>query len=144
MNKVHQLQRALLGYAAGAGLAVLVIAVMVGPVAGPFALLVGAGIAVVCGIFFFLPVALLLIWIGQLRIWWVVLLAPVLLLAGGYILSPPGESWLNVAVARGDGGLTVNWQAAFAAAFAACCGLVGWVVGFGFRSRPQMLEDEAD
>ncbi|HIP80318.1 MAG TPA: hypothetical protein EYH07_17900, partial [Kiloniellaceae bacterium] len=79
MNKVHQLQRALLGYAAGAGLPVLVIAVMVGPVAGPFALLVGAGIAVACGIFFFLPVALLLIWIGQLRIWWVVLLAPALL-----------------------------------------------------------------
>ncbi|WP_420349031.1 hypothetical protein [Pelagibius sp.] len=144
MDKAYQLQRALLGYAAGAGLAVLVIAVSVGPVAGAFAFLVGAGLAVACGIFVFLPIVLLLIWMGQLRIWWIVLLSPALLLAGGYILSPPGESWLNVVLARSDGGLTVNWQAAFAAAFAACCGLVGWVVGFGFRVRPQALEDEAD
>ena len=144
MTVIFQLQRAMLGYAAGAGLVVLVVAVMVGPFAGAFAFVVGAALAAVCGVFVFLPVILLLIWIGQLRIWWVVLLAPVLLLAGSSILFPPDDLALTLAFLKRDaaGELVPDWKLIAAAGAAAAAGLIGWLVGFGFRTRPAPPEDD--
>lgn len=144
MDKLDQFKRATLGYSAGAGLVVVTIAVMTGPYGFALAFLVGAAVATLCGIFILLPIVFLLIWIGQLRIWWAVLLAPVILLAGSSILFPPDDLALILTFReRGaDGQLVPDWRRITMAALAAFAALVGWLVAFGFRTQPKSQEQE--
>lgn len=144
MDKLDQFKRAALGYSAGSGLVVVTIAVMTGPYGFALAFLVGAAVATLCGIFILLPIVALLIWIGQLRIWWAVLLAPVILLAGSSILFPPDDLALILTFReRGaDGQFLPDWRLITMAALAAFAALVGWLVAFGFRTRPESQEEE--
>ncbi len=144
MDKLDQFKRAVLGYSAGAGLVVVTIAVMTGPYGFAIAFLVGAAVATLCGIFILLPIVALLIWVGQLRIWWAILLAPVILLAGSSILFPPDDLALILMFReRGaDGQLLPDWRLITMAALAALAALVGWLVAFGFRTRPESQERE--
>ncbi len=143
MNKIDQFKRATLGYAAGAGLVVVTIALMTGPFGFALALLAGAGIAAFCGILVVAPVTVLLIWLGQLRVWWAVLMAPVTLLAGSSILFPPDDLALTLTFREqgADGQIIADWRLIAMTAFAALAGLVGWLVAFGFRTRPALPED---
>ena len=142
MDKMDQFKRAALGYSAGAALVVVTIAVMTGPYGFALAFLVGAAVATLCGIFILLPIVLLLIWIGQLRIWWAVLLAPVILLAGSSILFPPNDLALILTFReRGvEGEYRPDWRLITIAALAAFAAVVGWLVAFGFRTRPKSQE----
>lgn len=105
-------KRALYGYMAGSGLVVSVICVLSGPLF-PLVLVFGFFTALVCGVFIVMPAYALLERFGQIRPWWAALLGAVLMI------------WAM------DGGPY------FSVGLGAMAGLVGWVVAYGFRIRPE-------
>lgn len=102
-------KRALYGYTVASGFTVVAIMALSGPFF-PYVLITGIFIALVCGVFIVVPAYALLEHLGQLRPWWAALLGALLM------------SW---------------WPSLAMFCFGAAAGLVGWVVAYGFRLRPE-------
>jgi len=111
--RVHhpERKRAFYGYTVSSGFTVVAFMALSGPFF-PYVLITGIFIALVCGVFIVVPVYALLEHLGQLRPWWAALL----------------------------GAALMSWSTSLSMiCFGALAGLVGWVVAYGFRLRPEAV-----
>lgn len=104
-------KRALYGYMAGAGFAIVVFSAFSG-LSFPIVVFAGVCVAMICGILIVIPVYALLSRLEQIRPWWASLLGASMMI------------WV------------IDWGVPLSIGLGALGGLVGWVVAYGFRLRP--------
>ncbi|WP_299615714.1 hypothetical protein [Pelagibius sp.] len=138
-------KRALYGYMAGAGFAVVAIPLFLGlrfpndTAFLPMIFAMGVGVAFFAGIFLFVPVYALLASVSQLRLWWAILTGYAFLVGPAAILGGSDDFWTHLVLLGRDsqGELSLDYGLMFLGAVGAAGGLLGWIVAYGFRLRPE-------